>query len=260
VPLATLAPNGGAIDGIVLQTMDGIALPTMYFDEVSLTAGAAPPPQPPAAPAGLTATAGAGSVALGWGAVAGATGYDVYRATAAGGAFTRLTASPQAGTSYADAAVAAGATYWYQVRAVNAAGASPASATVSATVPATPPPPITVTVTPAATTVDACRTLQLRATVAGTTDEAVTWSVQEGAVGGTVDAAGNYTAPDATGVAHVVATSRASAVATATATISYQQRIVSVTVVPASASVLPGGRAQFAAAITTTCGTFPAAQ
>src|SRR5207253_1196223 len=50
----------------------------------------------------------------------------------------------------------------------------------------------------------------IRARVSGTADQAVTWSVQEGASGGSVDAAGVYTAPPNTeGTWHVVATSHA---------------------------------------------------
>src|SRR5262249_13194886 len=47
----------------------------------------------------------------------------------------------------------------------------------------------------------------------------VTWSVKEGASGGTVDAAGNYTAPASGGTVHVVATSVADPTKTATATV-----------------------------------------
>lgn len=47
------------------------------------------------------------------------------------------------------------------------------------------------------------------ATVIGTTNTAVSWSVQEGAVGGTITSDGAYTAPDIPGIYHVVATSQA---------------------------------------------------
>ena len=46
-------------------------------------------------------------------------GYNVYRASVAGGAFTKLTASPMATTAYADSTVASGRTYYYVTTAVN---------------------------------------------------------------------------------------------------------------------------------------------
>lgn len=48
---------------------------------------------------------------------------------------------------------------------------------------------------------------------------AVTWSIQEGAAGGTIDADGLYTAPQSAGSFHVVATSVADSSKTATATV-----------------------------------------
>ena len=48
---------------------------------------------------------------------------------------------------------------------------------------------------------------------------AVTWSVQEGAPGGSVTAAGVYTAPGTAGTYHLVATSQADATKSATATV-----------------------------------------
>jgi hypothetical protein len=254
--MSALAPAGTAIDGVGLRETSGAGRATMYLDDVALGAGGTttPPPAIPAAPAGLAASPSAGRISLSWGAVAGATGYDVFRAGAAGGPFSKLTATPLAATTIADATVAAGTTYWYQVRAVNAAGASAPSATVSAAVPATP---VSVAVTPAATSVDACRTVRFTAAVAGATDPAVTWSVQEGATGGTIDAGGTYTAPNAAGTFHVVATSRAGA-AVGVAAVTVQQRILAIAVVPGSSSVVPGAEARLTANVTTTCGTFAA--
>lgn len=47
------------------------------------------------------------------------------------------------------------------------------------------------------------------AAVSGTTDQRVTWSVAEGAAGGTISSSGIYVAPNTTGTYHVVATSQA---------------------------------------------------
>jgi hypothetical protein len=58
-----------------------------------------------------------------------------------------------------------------------------------------------------------------RATVHGSSDQRVTWSIVEGAAGGTIDADGQYSTPrDHTGVFHIVATSVAFPSASATAT------------------------------------------
>ena len=73
----------------------------------------------------------------------------------------------------------------------------------------------TVTITPAAITVPIGQATILSATVVGSANTAVTWSVQESAAGGTVDSAGKYTAPATPGTYHVIATSQADATQTA---------------------------------------------
>lgn len=49
-------------------------------------------------------------------------GYNVYRGIAQGGSYTKLNASPDAGTSYTDSSVQAGQTYYYVTTAVDTAG------------------------------------------------------------------------------------------------------------------------------------------
>lgn len=49
---------------------------------------------------------------------------------------------------------------------------------------------------------------QFTATVSGTSNTAVNWSVQEGSAGGTVTGAGSYTAPSVAGPYHVIAASQ----------------------------------------------------
>lgn len=86
-----------------------------------------PPPDttPPTAPASLTATPGTGLAQLNWSAATdnvAVTGYRVHRSTSAG--FTPSDANQIAtttATSYSDTGLAAG-TYYYKVRAVDAAG------------------------------------------------------------------------------------------------------------------------------------------
>src|SRR5216684_484858 len=91
----------------------------------------------------------------------------------------------------------------------------------TATVTATPPPPIAVSVSPGGASTPPGGTATFTATVTGTTagqSTAVTWSVQE-AGGGTVSAAGVYTAPGTAGTYHVVATSVADTSKTGTANV-----------------------------------------
>ncbi|HJW72529.1 MAG TPA: hypothetical protein VJ486_06695, partial [Geothrix sp.] len=83
----------------------------------------------------------------------------------------------------------------------------------------TPPPSASVTITPSTATVTASTTRQFAATVANASPQTVTWSVQEGTAGGTIDSNGLYTAPAAPGTYHVVATSTAVSTAAMTATI-----------------------------------------
>jgi Glycoside hydrolase family 44 len=85
----------------------------------------------PAAPTGLTATAGTAKVALAWTASAGATSYNIKRATVSGGPYAQLATS--ATNSYPDSAVAAGTAYYYVVSALNAYGESANSSQASAT-------------------------------------------------------------------------------------------------------------------------------
>src|SRR5262249_59827182 len=95
----------------------------------------------------------------------------------------------------------------YHVVAISVAD-STKSATASVTV--TQPAQISVTVAPSVTTVSTGGSFTFTATVTGTTggqSTAVTWSVQEGAAGGTIDGTGHCHAPGSAGTYHVVATS-----------------------------------------------------
>jgi fibronectin type 3 domain-containing protein len=98
-----------------------------------------------AAPATLTAQGGFGQVNLGWSASFGATSYDVFRATTSGGEGSTPYRTAMTGTALTDLAVASGATYFYQVRAVNNGGAGVRSHEVAGTVIAIPPTGFKVT-------------------------------------------------------------------------------------------------------------------
>lgn len=99
----------------------------------------------PQAPASLTATQRpAGAIRLAWGAsatVTGLAGYTVYRKSGAG-AYAKLNAAPQAGTTLDDTTAVDGTAYTYVVRAVTTAGVTLESAdspAATATADATPP-------------------------------------------------------------------------------------------------------------------------
>jgi fibronectin type 3 domain-containing protein len=99
------------------------------------------PATAPGAPALNSATGSEGSIALAWSAPASdggsaITGYRIYRGSTSGGE-TVLTTTSGPTTSFTDTGVGAGATYYYQVSAVNSVGEGPRSGERSATTPAT---------------------------------------------------------------------------------------------------------------------------
>ena len=102
---------------------------------------------------------------------------------------------------------------------VMATSIADSSKTAMATVTiAAAPPAISVGISPNNTTTTTSGTVQFTASVTGSTNTAVTWSVAAG--GGTVSTGGRYTAPSTAGTASVVATSvadpRSSALANVT--------------------------------------------
>jgi hypothetical protein len=145
----------------------------------------------------------------------------------------------------------------YHVRA-----STPVDPTVQATAAVTvnPQGTVAVAVNPTTGAVDSCGKLSFSATVTGATDTSVTWTVQEGAAGGAIDANGVYTAPNAAGTYHVVATCRADPTKSATAQVSVTDHIISIAVTPSTTAVAPGGKTQFTATVNTSCGAFTAAR
>jgi Bacterial Ig-like domain (group 2)/Galactose oxidase, central domain len=110
----------------------------------------------------------------------------------------------------------------------------------------TAPSLISVTVTPNSVTVLGDATQAFTAKVTGTTNTAVTWSVEESS-GGTIDSTGLYTAPqDSTGTFHVVATSQANSAVQGIATVAVQ--LPQVTISPAAVTLSPKGTQTFTAA------------
>ncbi|RPH67202.1 MAG: hypothetical protein EHM78_22015 [Myxococcaceae bacterium] len=136
---------------------------------------------------------------------------------------------------------------------VVATSAADPSRTAEATVTVTPP--VSVTVTPATASTLIRGTLSFAATVSGTSSgesTGVTWSVQEGASGGSVNASGGYTAPGTAGTFHVVARSIADPTRSCSATVTVTAPVINVSVSPASTSVQAGGTANFSATVTGT--------
>jgi Bacterial Ig-like domain (group 2)/Galactose oxidase, central domain/Kelch motif len=121
-------------------------------------------------------------------------------------------------------------------------GSAPPS---SSTATPTPSPSISVTVTPKSITLSPGTTQSFTATVTGTTNNAVTWSVQEG-VGGTIDSTGLYTAPqNSSGTFHVVATSQANSAAKDIAAVAVQ--LPQLAISPAAVTLSPNGTQTFTA-------------
>lgn len=140
-----------------------------------------------------------------------------------------------------------------QVTVTAVANADPtksANATVTITPVITPPPPtITVTISPTTAMVAEGGTQQFTATVTGTTNTAVTWSV-DGVNGGnstvgTVSTGGLYTAPSTAGGHTVTATSVADPTKSAGASVA----VITMTISPPSASLTPNGTQQFTATV-----------
>ncbi|WP_226372768.1 glycosyl hydrolase family 18 protein [Allosphingosinicella flava] len=105
--------------------------------------------------------------------------------------------------------------------------AAAADTTKTATAAVTVIQGVSVAITPATVNLDADRTQQFQCTVTGSPNTACTWSVQEGAIGGTVSTSGYYNPPTPTetgGTYHVVATSVADPTKTAVATVNVGPR------------------------------------
>ena len=86
-------------------------------------------------------------------------------------------------------------------------------------------------------------TVQFAAQVIGQTNQAVTWSVQEGSAGGVIDSTGLYTAPSVGGTFHAVATSQADPRASGIATVEVPS--LTVLISPPAETLRIGGTRQF---------------
>ncbi|MGA8223913.1 MAG: kelch repeat-containing protein [Candidatus Acidiferrales bacterium] len=125
---------------------------------------------------------------------------------------------------------------------------SAADSTISGTAVITVPLVINVLPNPATVFLGAMQTF--RATVTGANNMAVTWSVQEGAAGGSITSAGVYTAPQVPGTYHIIATSVADPTQSAPVPVTVPP--ISVTLIPNAATVFLGAMQTFMANVTAT--------
>ncbi|MGW5125410.1 chitinase [Streptomyces sp. NPDC004069] len=130
--LTTSFRTGAQTTEVTVYTHGWYGTGAYYADDLSLVGpGGSTGQRPPAAPAGLTTgTVTSTSVALSWSPVADATGYTVYR--------DGTKAQTVTGTSATISGLSPSTAYGFQVAAVNAAGESARSATVTAKTSADP--------------------------------------------------------------------------------------------------------------------------
>ncbi len=101
-------------------------------------------PVPPAAPTSLTATGGNGQATLSWKASTGASSYEVFQGSAAGGESTVPVASGVTGVSTVVGGLKNGSTYYFVVEAVNNGGSSAKSNEAKVTLATAPAAPASV--------------------------------------------------------------------------------------------------------------------
>lgn len=122
---------GGNFIGMVDTSHNNGTLSTAVFSNVTLTGV---PTDTTAAVPLLSATIVGEQVNLKWGAITGATGYNLKRSSTSGGPYTAIAANTGS-VSYVDSSVTAGSTYYYVVSSLNATGESANSNQVSAILP-----------------------------------------------------------------------------------------------------------------------------
>ncbi|HEX5988995.1 MAG TPA: LamG-like jellyroll fold domain-containing protein [Solirubrobacterales bacterium] len=186
---------GGLIDEVRVYNR-ALSASEIDFDMKNAVGSSTPPPAdttPPTAPGNLKAVGAIGKVSLSWDAstdAVGVTGYEVYRSTSSGftpGSANRI-ATPS-GTSYVDN-VAPG-TYYYRVKATDAAGnLSNASGEAVGASLADAPPSVTLTAPTAGATVSG--TVALKATASDDAGVAGVTFLVDGAPVGSEDTSSPY--------------------------------------------------------------------
>jgi fibronectin type 3 domain-containing protein len=123
--------NSGTYNGTALNHYTSINSWILATDATGVTATV---PAAPSVPVITTSTTG---ISLTWPAVSGATNYLLQRSTSSSGPFVGI--ASQEMTTFLDRNATPGTTYYYQVRAMNAAGPGDPSPAVSVTAPTTVP-------------------------------------------------------------------------------------------------------------------------
>jgi glycosidase len=142
IPVAGYLPDGTRFDdGSTVQNGEIIVSPGALSGKVLLTQNA--DLTGPSAPTGLTATASGVSIDLSWhDAVSppASAGYNVYRSPLSGGGYTKVNGAPVTATAYHDASsdLRSGTTYYYVVKALDAAGNESAASNEFLVVPSYP--------------------------------------------------------------------------------------------------------------------------
>ncbi len=215
---ATVSVAGGTTSATVSSLTNGTSYTfTVYATNAigngptSTASAAVTPKTVPGAPTGVTAAAGNASAAVGWTAPGnGGSPISGYTVTANPGGATASVGG--ATTSATVSGLTNGTSYTFTVYATNAIGNGPNS-TPSAAVTPSASAGVTIALSPARAALTITQAQQFTATVAGSTNTAVTWSV-DGTPGGsatlgTVGSTGLYTPPAVAGTHTLTATSQA---------------------------------------------------
>ncbi|MCB1055456.1 MAG: endonuclease [Acidobacteria bacterium] len=135
--------DSGLVNGTtyyyVVTAVDTSSNESVASSQVAVTPdGGLPDTTPPAAPTGLAATAGDGQIGLSWNAngESDLAGYDLYRATAAGGPYARVNGALIGASGYTDTGLTNGTTYYYVVTAVDTSSNESADSAVASATPA----------------------------------------------------------------------------------------------------------------------------
>ena len=125
----------GAVDAVARLSWSSASTPKAVIPQSRLYPPS--PPTVPSAPSGLAATAiAAGQINLTWTDNSNnETQFKIERKTGAGGTYAQIAMPGANSTSHSDITVSANTTYYYRVRANNAAGDSPFSNEANATTP-----------------------------------------------------------------------------------------------------------------------------
>jgi fibronectin type 3 domain-containing protein len=231
VPSGTSYTDTGLIGGTAYQyqvaAFDRAQPANVSAASGAITATTSPVTVPPSVPTGLKASAvTVSTITLTWNASTDTTpggpgvgGYYVYR----NGNTATPIATVASGTTYADTGLAASTSYQYQVAAFDKASPPNVSApTAAITATTSASGSVTVTVSPRRAGLTTSQSQVFVATVTGTANTNVTWSV-DGVNGGnstigTVTSGGLYTPPSSAGVHSITATSVASSSASGSST------------------------------------------